>query len=130
MNPFDTSDEKTFSYFQNSLVSNGLSPTITPTNDEPAIYLVKQASKILKATVLSDVKSGQTDSFTFTLDSMLISCYFNGVKCTTAHFYKFNTFEYGSCYTFNSNSSSLKKTSKYGPSYGLKMEIFTGIPGV
>ena len=63
------------------------------------------------------------------METMLISCYFNGEKCNLSDFYYFHSFEYGNCYTFNYNLSSIRYTSKYGPSSGLSMELFVGVSG-
>lgn len=114
--------------------SNGLSSTITPTDSSPAIYQVRQAMKVLKASALS--KSNSDSSYVYNLgwsfDSMIISCYFNGNKCNSSSFDRFYSFEYGNCYTFNkktTTSTSLRTTSKTGPTNGLSLEIFTGYPG-
>ena len=67
----------------------------------------------------------------YTLDDMLISCYFNGIQCNTSNFNWFYSYSYGNCYTFNNPnvSSNILKTSKSGPNNGLQLELFAGIPG-
>jgi hypothetical protein len=66
----------------------------------------------------------------FDIDSMLISCRFNDVKCTKDDFLSYTTFDQGNCYIFNFNRSNrtLSTSSKTGHSeYGLSLELFTGI---
>ncbi|XP_062577905.1 amiloride-sensitive sodium channel subunit gamma-2-like [Saccostrea cucullata] len=49
---------------------------------------------------------------------MLISCSFNGKKCSADNFTLFQTAEYGNCYTL---SSDLFITRKTGPMNGLQL---------
>jgi len=105
--------------------------TITPSNQSPGINQLRIITNYLKAYFISNATSNQTylQSIGFTIDSLLISCYFNGLPCTASDFSWFYDFNYGNCYTFNKNTTSIKTISKAGPTYGLQLELFTGIPG-
>ncbi|CAF0900901.1 unnamed protein product [Brachionus calyciflorus] len=128
INPFDSSNLGVKAYLELMLTSNGLSTNLTASEDEPAIFQVNQALKVLKASALTEHNTKSDGAFYlgFYLDSMLISCFYGGVKCSSSDFKRSYSFEYGSCYTFNSKGD--KKTSKTGISNGLTMEIFTGFP--
>lgn len=141
LNPFDVSgDPDTGTYINNVLQNNKISPTInlTESGTELAITAVKIAAKILKATVVADKSLNDTSlkKLGFTIESMIISCFYNGIQCSASDFTWFYSFEFGNCYTFNAMyDSSGKKVasktiSKSGPSSGLKLELFTGIPGI
>lgn len=89
---------------------------------------------VLKATAMSYITTNASyvTSLGYTLDDMLISCYFNGISCDSSDFYQIYTFEYGNCYIFNhnyGNGTSLSKVSKSGPRSGLQLELFAGYPG-
>lgn len=132
INPFDSNVATTKTFLDAQLVANGLKPKIVATETSPAIYQVRQAMRVLKASALATslTNSTFTKSLGFTIDSLLISCYFNGAKCNSSDFTIFYSFDYGNCYTFNKNTgSTLRSTSKSGPSSGLSLEIFTGYPG-
>lgn len=74
----------------------------------------------------------QLKSFGYSLNSTLLSCYFNNKKCSEDDFIWSYDFEFGNCYTFNSgynssgNQMPIKKISDYGSDHGLKLEIFLG----
>ena len=127
------------SYINKVLVKNKISPLIVPLENETAFNLVFEASAILKASIIADndlnASNLTREQLSFTLDTMLISCYFNDIKCSANDFYLYQTFEYGNCYTFNGlkNSSgktvSVKQTAKFGPGTGLTIELFAGVAG-
>lgn len=127
--PFDTYIN--LNYFQNILTANNLNYTIVPTTDNPGIEQVNIISDFLKAKVISNQTNNSTtlQSFGYSIDSLLISCYYNGLRCYASDFNWFYDYNYGNCYTFNGNTASIKKISKSGPKYGLQLELFTGIPG-
>ena len=71
----------------------------------------------------------------FSIDKMIVSCYFNKVKCTQYDFNWRHANQFGNCYTFNDlilNGTNVdaKSTSKAGPEYGLNLELFIGISGI
>lgn len=129
INPFDSSNSVVSSFVNTTLATYNISPTITPTDSNPAIYQFSQVIKILKAESISknNLVKDYGKNLSFSLDSMLISCYFNGDRCYSSNFSHFYSFEYGNCYTFNKDAS--QKTSKAGPENGLSMELFVGFPG-
>ncbi|CAF1004817.1 unnamed protein product [Brachionus calyciflorus] len=134
LNPFDTSKPHTLKYIKEKLAEKNLSTEVHGTDDLPALYQVRQAMKVLKASEMYDRdvnKSFLEYDMGFKLDDMLISCYFNGERCDTTNFTTFFTFEYGNCFTYNKNDFEHKihKTSRSGPNSGLTLELFTGFPG-
>jgi hypothetical protein len=68
----------------------------------------------------------------YTLNDMIISCYFATTKCTESDFEYFYSKIYGNCYKFNSGRNSsghqipLVSMSKTGKLMGLKLELFLG----
>ena len=126
-------------YIDKVLQLNSISPTINPTDNQTAIDLINEASAILKASIIADndlnASNLTREQLSFTLDTMLISCYFNDIKCSVDDFYLYQTFEYGNCYTFNGlknssgNTVSVKQTAKFGPGTGLTIELFAGVAG-
>ena len=72
------------------------------------------------------------------LDSMLISCEFQGNPCTIKDFYHSYSYEYGNCFTFNSQkpnasttqhnytSYATRKATRPGWQYGLRLEMYAG----
>ena len=61
----------------------------------------------------------------YTIDDMLLSCYFNQEKCTKEDFVQISTTLYGYCYIFNykrfANRTGVRRTTKPGMLYGLQM---------
>lgn len=136
LNPFDGIRSK--NYMTNILQQNNLNSLINEiknsSNSPPVISIVQQAMYVLKANAFAE--SYQNESFLknlgYSLQDMIVSCYYNGIRCNlTNDFEWFFSFEYGSCYKFNSkvNHRELKKIGKSGPDRGLKMEIFVGFSG-
>ena len=85
------------------------------------------------------VNSTSLNLFGFSLDEMLISCYYMGRNCSSKDFYYYHDFNYGSCYRFNGGprdknqngihvheSSAIKRVSKPGWRNGLRLELYTG----
>lgn len=100
-------------------------------------------SSVLKANVAnsfaslkdSNEKNLTFKSLGFSIETMLISCFFNGEKCSAENFTWFISFEYGNCYAFNyhvdnnNNSTKPLKTSQAGIGSGLTLELFVGSQG-
>ena len=65
------------------------------------------------------------------LEDLLLSCSFNGVKCTADDFIWFFDVVYGNCYVFNlgfnrtGNPVKLKESSIAGSYYGLQLGMYT-----
>lgn len=139
LNPFDvTSHSTSGQYLIEVLNLHSILPVITPDNDTLSYVLVNEATDILRAVASSDknLTSKQLENLGFTIDTMLISCLYDNVRCNSSSFSWFHDSEYGNCYTFNSltnTNSSIKSslvTTKTGPTHGLNLEIFTGASGI
>ena len=131
MNPFDYAMNA--AYLNQQLVNANISPTINATTNA-ALASVRKAIDLLKAVSIANASSNPsgTKALGWSLDTMLISCTYNGVTCNSSDFFWWYSFEYGNCYTFNyknSTVSAIAQTSKTGPENGLTMEIFTGFSG-
>ena len=137
LNPFDaTSDSGTGQYLIGKLKLYSILPTITPNNETFSYELVNQVTDILRAVTSADknLTSKQLENLGFTIDTMLISCFFDNVRCNSSSFSWFHDSEYGNCYTFNPLSNTKTNTplviTKTGPTHGLNLEIFTGASGI
>ncbi|RNA22233.1 acid-sensing ion channel 1 isoform X2 [Brachionus plicatilis] len=63
----------------------------------------------------------------FDLGDMLLSCHYNEIACSVSDFSMIKNELYGNCYSFNMvKNNSIRTTSKYGPKYGLQMELYIG----
>ncbi|CAF0821207.1 unnamed protein product [Brachionus calyciflorus] len=138
LNPFDVAAEtSTGEYIIQNLKSNSMTPVITTNNGQVAYLLVDDAANILKATVNSDknLTRAGLEKLGFTLDTMLISCYYDHDQCNSSNFTWFHDSEFGNCYTFNAlfdENNNFKEplvTSKTGPVHGLNLELFVGAGG-
>ena len=93
---------------------------------------MKLLQSLLKAIVMTEANftayNLTLQDVGFTLDTMLISCFYNGLKCSKSDFTYNYTYEYGNCYTFNKNGSRTTKIS--GAGTGLQLELFVGVPGI
>jgi len=131
--PFNFSTPALLAFYNNILIANGLSSTITPTNTNPGIEQIRIIRDFLKAQIIANSSGIYTktyiESIGYTYSDLVISCYYNELQCFSGDFTWFFDYNYGNCYTFNANSSSVKKISNAGPMYGLQLELFTGIPG-
>ena len=78
----------------------------------------------LKSTNISELEETK-----FYLEDMLISCHYNEIICSVSDFSKIENELYGNCYSFNiARNNSVRTTSKYGPKYGLQLELYIGNP--
>ncbi len=125
MNPIDLSYDPTIgAKVQSYLIANRISPSIRLTSGQLAVTEVTAASDILKASITSDTNltDAKRKNFSFTIETMLVSCFFNDIECHPSDFkvtvfyvlieserklLKMNflkwfwTNDYGNCYTFN-----------------------------
>ena len=116
---------------------------IVPDSDKYSTLLeyTDAANDQFKAEFESLGNAGKIDmrSQGFTLDQMLISCYFRGNRCYGTDFYFYHDYTYGSCFRFNGGlrdkaqngghtyyPSAIRKTSKPGWRNGLRLEMYTG----
>ncbi|CAF1056474.1 unnamed protein product [Brachionus calyciflorus] len=138
LNPFDVATENTTgAYINYALKANSITPNISISGEEKGITLVQQAASILRAYATADRNLTDEDrkSLGFTMDTMLVSCFYNHEECNTTEFSWFYDSDYGNCYTFNDlfdgnhELQNTVNTSKAGPDNGLKMELFVGLGG-
>lgn len=96
----------------------------------------------LDATVLSTIltaaasdqnlSSSARKQLGFDIDTMLVSCWFNGVQCSSSDFYWFQSYKYGNCYMFNGGVNAnntaidIKQVNNAGNGNGFEAEIFVG----
>lgn len=120
-------------YLKEKLNENNIQPQITLDDSDTAIKKVTTISTLLKAIAMSETNFScyniTRKDLGFSMESMLISCFFNGNKCSASDFLLVYTFEYGNCYTFNNKNGSAKKTKISGPGSGLELELFVGKEG-
>ena len=105
LNAFDvTSNTGTGEAINNYLIQNQVSPDIVLDEGEFATVLVEEASSLLKASMTADrnLTRGELRRFGFSIYSMLVSCFFNGIQCSEDDFTWFRTNDYGNCFIFNS----------------------------
>jgi hypothetical protein len=134
LNPFDfvANKDELFSM----ITLNNLSTTIdSSVQNKPAIYLARRTLKLLKA--IGYAKAGTNSSgaayLGFNFNVWLTSCYYNGIECDDKNFYKWYSFDYGNCYTFNylsTSNATIRQTSKTGRENGLSLELFRGVLGM
>ncbi|CAF4092703.1 unnamed protein product [Rotaria sordida] len=93
------------------------SRNLTYTNDTStiSIELVPYITEFVQ-NLLND--SEPVTSYFFPLNSMLISCLYNGQRCQANDFIPFFSSSFGRCYTFNAkmklNQSSVRSTTDFG----------------
>ena len=89
LNAYDVaSDELSGTYINKVLKETGLRGHLVPTDDEDAISLIEDANEVLKATIVSDknLTTENLQDIGFKIETMLVSCYFNGEKCNASDF--------------------------------------------
>ena len=132
LNPFN--DKQAQAYIDNLLTVNNVSDFISITNTDTlqtkygttnTIELLDKVLEDLRWWIVTDTSLNQTERrrMGFELDpDMLISCSFNGKKCTAADFSYYRSYKYGNCFAFNTGKTSngttvdFLKTSKTGKS--------------
>jgi hypothetical protein len=115
-----------------------VSPVISPTTDQDALDLVTTAVDVIKSAIVSDrnLTNDNLKTIGFTIDTMLISCYFDSSPCNSSDFTWSHSYQYGNCYTFNANlddnnnKKAARTTKKSGPKNGLSLELFVGAGGI
>lgn len=82
---------------------------------------------------LSSLPNELKRAYGFNLSFMLLTCYFNDIKCNETDFIWRYDNDYTSCYTFNSGFNEIglevprKKISETGSDRSLRLELFLGI---
>jgi hypothetical protein len=76
--------DKMIAYLENNLIS----PAITLDSNDEAVVKVTVASDIIKASLTSDTTLTweKRKSYSFTMDTMLVSCFFNDIQCSASDF--------------------------------------------
>ena len=106
-------------YLMNLTSLNGNQTAISLSNDAVTALRIYANSPFISPDALK--------SLGFHIEDMLISCSFLGVSCSASDFTYLNSYEYGSCYTFNgANSTNIKQISNAGSKHGLSLELSTG----
>jgi hypothetical protein len=133
LNPFFL--PRVSNYISNILQKQNLSYlnnlTNLTSNDplENAFSLTRSTHDFIMANIFSDPNLNATSRqlFGWKMEEMLVNCYYNQKQCYADDFkWVDSTYEYGNCYTFNSNSSSPFKTSNSGLGSGLHLELYVG----
>ena len=114
---------------------------INPINSTSLRKFTDTANTHLKSDLDNGGKINNTDLYYlgFFIEQMLVTCEFNGVKCTFNDFYAYHDYNYGNCFRFNGNDPNrtgdyypdfrnypIKRTKKLGWENGLRLELFTG----
>ena len=134
INPFDTSNSNMTSFIDKIMTLNGLNETIVPGTGQYSIAIVREYMNLIKSSAIANLQGNSSfiRSLGYELSTLLISCYFNGYACNSSDFFWYFSYDYGNCFIFNhdyGNGTSLKTVSQSGPSSGLQLELFSGIPG-
>jgi hypothetical protein len=139
LNPFDFSNQLTADFIANITWANSMNPTIdmssSANSDYDSVSLVDDIGKVILASLIANIYNytdEQRKQISYSMETMLISCNFNGNRCNSSDFDWFPTYEYGSCWTFNSirNSAKIsKKSSLSGAKNGLVLELYVGSQG-
>ena len=138
LNPFDfTTNKSTGDFVNQALLKQNASSYIELIDRINFVDEISRITDLIKAAIQSDnaLTSAQVKSLGFSLETMLISCNFNGDACDASNFTWIGfDFDYGNCYTFNYQHDQLNKskpaiyTTETGPGTGLFMELFVGNP--
>jgi len=91
----------------------------------------KEQFNTYRDSFLTNLSRSELERIRFTLNDMLVSCYYSEIKCVESDFELLYSEKYGNCYVFNSylnKNKSIRKATKYGPEYGLQLELYTGLP--
>jgi len=100
---------------------------VTDTNDTSTITLIQSA--YINDFIQFSIDSGEPPSkYCFPLESMVLSCSYNGATCQATDFISFFSSVYGLCYTFNaqtkSNQSNIRQTTDNGASGKLELRLY------
>ena len=104
------------------------SRNLTNTNDTSTISAA-QANYVRDFFRDSWHKEKNVSRFLFSLNSIMIGCYYNGIKCNANDFTSFFSSKHGFCYTFNAktklNDSRIRQTTDSGETGILDMQLYT-----
>lgn len=89
LNAFDVATHNFSGWYINKILQEtGVRGHLVPTDEEDAIFLIEEAHEVLKAAIVSDsnLTIEHLKDIGYRLDTMLVSCYFDGVKCNSSDF--------------------------------------------
>ena len=138
LNSFDmTASNYTSYYINQTLARKNYSSVVSATNQQNAMQQIADTKEMIKAAFMADnsLSNEELQSFGWTLQTMLISCFFEGSPCDATNFTWSYSYDYGNCYTFNhefdnsGNAKSAIRIANSGPATGLSLELFVGFPG-
>jgi hypothetical protein len=100
---------------------------LTNTNDTSTITW--QQADLIPDYLLNLLNHNQSiNGYFFPLESMLMSCTYNGVGCNSSDFISFLSAAYGLCYTFNakmkSNQITVRNATAYGGTGLLQLKLY------
>ena len=88
------------------------------TNPNQTLVMTPKLANVLRQYLLQKVNAGESiKEHFFSLETLMISCYYNERNCTVADFIAFESSDHGMCYTFNArrkNESVILKTNSNG----------------
>ena len=87
---------------------------------------------VLKTTIYSNSSLGESfmKNISFSLDDILLSCLYDGNKCSSSDFTQFTTYDRGNCFIFNYVTTGIQTSKQSGQSFGLQLELFSGFDGI
>ena len=89
LNAFDVATNNFSGWYINKVLQEvGIRGDLIPTDSEDAISLIEEANEVLKARIIEDknLTEQNLQDIGFKIETMLVSCYFNGQKCNTSDF--------------------------------------------
>lgn len=106
---------------------NVFSSRIIGTNLQPQVSKLKYFSiSFANSFNLSDEERKKLG---YSIEQFLLTCSFNQIDCNEKDFDWYYDLIYGNCYRFNSGfNSSIRKVAKTGKFYGLRLELYVGVP--
>lgn len=82
--------------------------TLNLTNTTDTSKFSQEQSQYIQEYLQYELNRNESlDDFYYPLDSILMSCIYNGENCSTADFIQFRSAKYGLCHTFNAQSSNI-----------------------
>lgn len=132
LNAFNTYNLTTINYLADIIRQENISYPFNATlANMSARELVNDAMKVIRTVLVHRVAVGEISeeflrSLGFSVETLLVSCYFIGVECSAKDFKFSRNYDHGNCYTFG--PAQMERTS-HGTGSGLELELFSGIPG-
>lgn len=129
LNAFDKRNAQKF--INQTLAKNNISYVSDVTKIDMSPTLV---NNLIKASIIGNKNFTKKDyvNLGFTIDYMLLTCYFNNIPCNSSDFVWRYDYDYTNCYTFNSgydmngNPVPIKQVNEAGSDRSLKLELFIG----